>query len=277
MTEILRKVSDLRASVARWHSAGDIVGLVPTMGALHAGHLSLVRAAQADCARVIATIFVNPKQFNNPADLAKYPRTEAADLALLHQAGVDVLFAPPPDEVYPLGFATTVSVAGVAGPLEGSSRPGHFDGVATVVAKLFGMSRADRAYFGQKDWQQLQVVRRMVADLNLPITVIGCETLREGDGLAMSSRNTRLSPRARAIAPALYAAMTRAASDLRAGNPAALDTCNAAILAAGFDSIDYIDLRDADSLEPLTAPTSTARLLAAAWLDGVRLIDNIPV
>ncbi len=277
MTEIVRKVSDLRASIARWHSAGDIVGLVPTMGALHAGHLSLVRAAQADCARVIATIFVNPKQFNNPADLAKYPRTEAADLALLQQAGVDVLFAPPPEEVYPLGFATTVSVAGVAGPLEGSSRPGHFDGVATVVAKLFGMSRADRAYFGQKDWQQLQVVRRMVADLNLPITVIGCETLREGDGLAMSSRNTRLSPRARAIAPALYAAMTRAASDLRAGKTGALETCAATVLAAGFDSIDYVDLRDADSLEPLTAPTSTARLLAAAWLDGVRLIDNIPV
>lgn len=277
MTEIVRKVSDLRASVARWHSAGDTVGLVPTMGALHAGHLSLVRAAQADCARVIATIFVNPKQFNNPADLAKYPRTEAADLALLQQAGVDVLFAPPPEEVYPLGFATTVSVAGVAGPLEGSSRPGHFDGVATVVAKLFGMSRADRAYFGQKDWQQLQVVRRMVADLNLPITVIGCETLREGDGLAMSSRNTRLSPRARAIAPALYAAMTRAAADLRAGKTGALKTCANTVLAAGFDSIDYIDLRDADSLEPLTAPTSTARLLAAAWLDGVRLIDNIPV
>ncbi len=277
MTEIVRKVSDLRASVARWHGAGDTVGLVPTMGALHAGHLSLVRAAQADCARVIATIFVNPKQFNNPTDLAKYPRTEPADLALLQQAGVDVLFAPPPEEVYPLGFATTVSVAGVAGPLEGASRPGHFDGVATVVAKLFGMSRADRAYFGQKDWQQLQVVRRMVADLNLPITVIGCETLREGDGLAMSSRNTRLSPRARAIAPALYAAMTRAASDLRAGKTGALKTCAATVLAAGFDSIDYIDLRDADSLEPLTAPTSTARLLAAAWLDGVRLIDNIPV
>ncbi len=277
MTEIVRKVSDLRAIVAGWHGAGDTVGLVPTMGALHAGHLSLVQAAQADCARVIATIFVNPKQFNNPADLAKYPRTEAADLALLQQAGVDVLFAPPPEEVYPLGFATTVAVAGVAGPLEGSSRPGHFDGVATVVTKLFGMSRADRAYFGRKDWQQLQVVRRMVADLNLPITVIGCETLREPDGLAMSSRNTRLSPRARAVAPTLYSAMNRAASDLRAGNPAALDTCHGTLLDAGFDSIDYIDLRDGETLLPLSAPTSTARLLAAAWLDGVRLIDNIPV
>ncbi len=277
MTEIIRKVTDLRALVAGWHRAGDTVGLVPTMGALHAGHLSLVRAAQADCARVIATIFVNPKQFNNPADLAKYPRTEAADLALLQQAGVDVLFAPPPEEVYPLGFASTVSVAGVAGPLEGASRPGHFDGVATVVAKLFGMSRADRAYFGQKDWQQLQVVRRLVADLNLPTLVIGCETLREADGLAMSSRNTRLSPRARAIAPALYVAISRAARDLRAGSLAALDTCHAALLDAGFDSIDYIDLRDGETLLPLSAPTSTARLLVAAWLDGVRLIDNIPV
>lgn len=277
MTQIVRKVSDLRALVAPWQRAGQIVGLVPTMGALHAGHLSLVRAAQADCTRVIVTIFVNPKQFNTASDLAKYPRTEAADLALLRQAGVDAVFSPPPEEVYPAGFATTVSVAGVAGPLEGSSRPGHFEGVATVVAKLFGMSRADRAYFGQKDWQQLQVVRRMVADLNLPIAVVGCETLREADGLAMSSRNTRLSPRARAIAPALYAAMTRAAGDLRAGDPAAMQRCYDAVLAAGFDSIDYIDLRDGDTLQPLSAPSSSARLLAAAWLDGVRLIDNIPV
>ncbi len=277
MTQIVRKVSDLRALVAPWQRAGQIVGLVPTMGALHAGHLSLVRAAQADCTRVIVTIFVNPKQFNTASDLAKYPRTEAADLALLRQAGVDAVFSPPPEEVYPAGFATTVSVAGVAGPLEGSSRPGHFEGVATVVAKLFGMSRADRAYFGQKDWQQLQVVRRMVADLNLPIAVVGCETLREADGLAMSSRNTRLSPRARAIAPALYAAMTRAVGDLRAGDPAAMQRCYDAVLAAGFDSIDYIDLRDGDTLQPLSAPNSSARLLAAAWLDGVRLIDNIPV
>ncbi|MDZ7904486.1 MAG: pantoate--beta-alanine ligase [Cypionkella sp.] len=278
MTTVLRSVADLRAQVDGWHKAGDVVGLVPTMGALHAGHLSLLRAAQTDCARVIVTIFVNPKQFNNSVDLAKYPRTEAADLALLRGAGVDVLFAPPPEEVYPAGFATTVSVGGVAGPLEGAARPGHFDGVATVVTKLFGMSRADRAYFGQKDWQQLQVVRRMVSDLNLPISIIGCETLREADGLAMSSRNTRLSPAARAQAPALYAAMTRAAAALRAGQSDALDICAAEVLAAGFDSIDYIDLRDSATLEPIpTAGSSPARLLAAAWIDAVRLIDNIPV
>lgn len=277
MTEVLRTVADLRARVQPWQKSSETMGLVPTMGALHEGHLSLVRAAQKDCTRVIVTIFVNPKQFNNPADLAKYPRTEDADLALLQAAGVDILFAPPPDEVYPAGFATTVSVGGVAGPLEGASRPGHFDGVATVVAKLFGMSRASRAYFGQKDWQQLQVVRRMVADLNLPVEIIGCETLREVDGLAMSSRNMRLSPRARAIAPALYAAMTQAATALRAGDSAALGACAARLLAAGFDSIDYIDLRDAETLDPIATPTRPARLLAAAWLDGVRLIDNIPV
>jgi pantoate--beta-alanine ligase len=277
VTRVLRKVSDLRDCVGDWKKSSEIVGLVPTMGALHDGHLSLVRAAQKDCARVIVTIFVNPKQFNNAADLAKYPRTEVADLALLQLAGVDILFAPPPQEVYPAGFTTTVSVGGVAGPLEGASRPGHFDGVATVVTKLFGMSRADRAYFGQKDWQQLQVVRRLASDLNLPTQIIGCETLREADGLAMSSRNTRLSPRARAIAPALYAAMTQAANRLRAGDSTALTACAASLLGAGFDSIDYIDLRDADTLEALNNPSKPARLLAAAWLDGVRLIDNIPV
>jgi pantoate--beta-alanine ligase len=281
VTAVVRNVAALRETVGAWQKAGEIVGLVPTMGALHAGHISLVMAAQAECSKVIVTIFVNPKQFNNAGDLAKYPRTEAADLALLETAGVDVLFAPPPSEVYPAGFVTHVSVGGVAGPLEGASRPGHFDGVATVVAKLFGMTRANRAYFGQKDWQQLQVVRRMVADLNMPIEIIGCETLREGDGLAMSSRNTRLDARARAAAPALYAAMRRTAAALRAGDGAALDTCASAVLAAGFDSVDYIDLRGGDTLETIAAPdlpnTPNARLLAAAWLGGVRLIDNIPV
>ncbi len=282
MTEVIRDVASLRAVVAGWHRAGQVVGVVPTMGALHGGHLSLVQAAQAECARVIVTIFVNPKQFNNAADLAKYPRTEDADLALLGHAGVDVLFAPTADQVYPAGFATNVSVGGVAGPLEGASRPGHFDGVATVVTKLFGMTRADRAYFGQKDWQQLQVVRRLTADLNLPIEVIGCETLRESDGLAMSSRNARLGAAARAVAPALHRAMQAAARALHQGDPGALDQCARSVLAAGFDSLDYIELRDAATLAPLPLNTllhadRPARLLAAAWLDGVRLIDNIPV
>ena len=160
MIPILRTVAELRAQVAAWKAEGHIVGVVPTMGALHEGHLSLARAAKRDCGRVITTIFVNPKQFNNPDDLSKYPRTEESDAAMLAGVGVDVIFAPPVSEVYPDGFVTSVSVGGVSGPLEGELRPGHFDGVATVVAKLFGMTQADRAYFGQKDWQQLQVVQQ---------------------------------------------------------------------------------------------------------------------
>ena len=214
---IVRTVADLRAVVRGWKAAGQVVGVVPTMGALHAGHLSLVQAAKSGCDRVIVTIFVNPRQFNNSADLGKYPRTEAADAALLGKAGVDAIFAPGVDAVYPPGFATVVSVGGVAGPLEGALRPGHFDGVATVVAKLFGMTQADRAYFGQKDWQQLQVVQRLVQDLNLAVEVIGCESVREADGLAMSSRNARLSAADRPRAPALHLAMQRAAAALRAG------------------------------------------------------------
>ena len=278
MTEIVRRVSDLRGMVRAWKAAGSVVGVVPTMGALHDGHLSLVRAAKAECERVIVTIFVNPKQFNNPDDLKKYPRTEAADAALLTSVGVDVIFAPAPEEVYPAGFATTVSVAGVAEPLEGALRPGHFDGMATVVAKLFGMTVADRAYFGQKDWQQLQVVKRLVRDLNMPVWIVGCETVREPDGLAMSSRNVRLAG-SRPQAPALYAAMTRAARTIRAGGDAAkvLAECEADILAAGFQQIEYIDLRDASSLGQTEGMDRPLRLLAAVWLGGVRLIDNIPV
>ena len=276
MTPILRTVSDMRTLAEGWRQGAQTIGVVPTMGALHDGHLSLVRAAKAACDRVVVTIFVNPKQFNNPDDLAKYPRTEATDAALLAPLAVDAIFAPAPDQVYPPGFATTVSVSGVSDPLEGARRPGHFDGVATVVTKLFGMTLADRGYFGQKDWQQLAVVKRFVADLNLPVQVIGCETLREADGLAMSSRNARLSPLARAIAPALYAAMTDCSAALRAGaDPAlALDACRARLTAAGFDSIDYVDLCDAASFGPPT--DAPRRLLAAAWVGGVRLIDNIP-
>jgi pantoate--beta-alanine ligase len=278
---IIRTVAEMRGLVRAWKAAGDVVGVVPTMGALHEGHLSLARRAKAECERVIVTIFVNPKQFNNPDDLLKYPRTEAADAALLATVGVDAIFAPAPEEVYPPGFVTTVSVAGVAGPLEGALRPGHFDGVATVVTKLFGMTLADRGYFGQKDWQQLRVVNRLVRDLNLPVWIVGCETVREGDGLAMSSRNARLTPAARGVAPALYAAMTAAAADIRAGAATALADCTARVLAAGFDRVEYIELRDAASLDPAkglaTGLDRPLRLLAAAWLGDVRLIDNIPV
>jgi pantoate--beta-alanine ligase len=277
LTEVIHDLTALRQMVRAWKAAGQIVGIVPTMGALHEGHLSLVRAAMAECERVIVTIFVNPKQFNNAQDLAKYPRTLDSDTDLLRGVGADVVFAPTADLVYPEGFSTVVSVAGVAEPLEGALRPGHFDGVATVVAKLFGMTMADRAYFGQKDWQQLQVVKRMVRDLNLPIWVVGCETIREGDGLAMSSRNARLGAQARAQAPALFAALSKAAIAIRAGDANAMSRCADEVRAAGFDSVEYIELRDAATLGPPDDLDRPMRLLAAAWLDGVRLIDNIPV
>ena len=276
---IHRSTDSLRATVRAWKAQGQTVGVVPTMGALHDGHLSLARRARAECDRVITTIFVNPKQFNNPDDLKKYPRTEEADAALLSTVPVDAIFAPPVGEVYPEGFGTNVSVSGVSEPLEGKMRPGHFDGVATVVTKLFGMTLADRGYFGQKDWQQLQVVLKLVRDLNLPVEIIGCETIRDRDGLALSSRNVRLTPEGRLKAPVLYAALSRAATDIRAGLPdrSAIREAAEAIRAAGFERVEYIELRDAATLIPSDDPTRPRRMLAAAWLDGVRLIDNIPV
>ncbi|GGW25965.1 pantothenate synthetase [Gemmobacter lanyuensis] len=277
--QILRTVAELRTRVRGWKSDGRQVGVVPTMGALHEGHLSLVRAAKRGCDRVIVTIFVNPKQFNNPDDLQKYPRTEDSDAALLAAEGVDVIFAPGPDEVYPEGFATQVAVSGVSEPLEGTMRPGHFEGVATVVAKLFGMTQADRAYFGQKDWQQLQVVKRLVADLNIPIEIVGAETVREHDGLAMSSRNLRLDPLSRAQAPALYRIMTRVAGQLRDGAPVdqTLAQGREDLLQAGFSAVEYLELRAASTLAPIATLDAPARLLAAATIGDVRLIDNIPV
>ncbi len=279
MTQIIRTVADLRLIIRGWKKAGESIGVVPTMGALHEGHLSLARAAKADCPRVITTIFVNPMQFGNPEDLKKYPRSEAADVALLTTVGVDLVFIPQPEEVYPDGFVTTVSVGGVSEPLEGRMRPGHFDGVATVVTKLFGMTEADRGYFGQKDWQQLQVVQRLVRDLNLPVTVVGCETIREADGLAMSSRNVRLTSDGRAKAGVLFSAITAGADDIRAGQSDRMAIREAAekLRAVGFDRVEYIELRDAETLMPSDDPRRPRRMLAAAWLDGVRLIDNIPV
>jgi len=279
LTPIIRTVAEMRQLARGWKAAGGVVGVAPTMGALHDGHLSLARAAKAECDRVIVTIFVNPRQFNNPDDLTKYPRTEGADAALLATVGVDAIFAPLPDEVYPDGFVTSVTVSGVAEPLEGVLRPGHFDGVATVVTKLFGMTLADRGYFGQKDWQQLRVVNRLVRDLNLPVWIVGCETVREADGLAMSSRNARLDPASRRIAPALFAAMAAAARTIRAGGDPAqtLAACQDRVLAAGFSSVEYIELRDAASLGSAQGLDHPLRMLAAAWAGGVRLIDNIPV
>ncbi|SMO81341.1 pantoate--beta-alanine ligase [Ruegeria faecimaris] len=276
---ILRRLSDLRALTANWRKNGEAIGVVPTMGALHPGHLSLVEAAKNGTDRVIVTIFVNPTQFNNPEDLANYPRTEIEDAQKLAPYGVDAIYVPDPDEIYPQGFATTVSVTGLTSVMEGEFRPGHFDGVATVVAKLFLQTQADRAYFGEKDYQQLLVVRRMARDLDIPIEVIGCPTVREPSGLAMSSRNQRLSPEGVEIAAHKHRIMLDLANALKNGAP--FDTLAAQastdLLAAGFTQVEYIQLRCAESLNPLTHADRPARLFAAAWADGVRLIDNIPV
>ncbi|MFO1144726.1 MAG: pantoate--beta-alanine ligase [Amaricoccus sp.] len=276
---IVRTVRELRALAASWKANGDRIGVVPTMGALHAGHLSLVRAAQAGADRVIVTLFVNPRQFNSAADLAAYPRTEETDAALLAPLGVDLLYAPAAEEMYPPGFATTVSVAGAGDELEGAFRPGHFDGVATVVAKLLLQTGADRAFFGQKDYQQLRLVTRLVRDLDIPTEIVGCPTVREGDRLALSSRNARLGAKHRAIAPALARALHAAAETIAGGKPAgdAIADARAAILAAGFESVEYIELRRDADLAPTETAAAPARLLAAAWVGGVRLIDNVPL
>ncbi|NNU78862.1 pantoate--beta-alanine ligase [Halovulum dunhuangense] len=276
---IIRSVAELRALTATWHRAGERIGLVPTMGALHAGHLSLVAAAKAAADRVVVTIFVNPRQFNDPEDYARYPRTEASDAEKLAPFGVDAVYVPAPDQVYPDGFATTVSVAGVTEGLCGASRPGHFDGVATVVAKLFLQSGADIAFFGEKDYQQLQLVKRLARDLDIPIEVAGHPTVREADGLALSSRNAQLSTSARQMAPALYAALVGAAGRIRAGDavPGVLDDTARRITAAGYQRVEYLELRSAQGLHPMIRLDQPARLLVAAWLDGVRLIDNIAV
>lgn len=275
----IRVLNELRALNRTWRCDGETVGVVPTMGALHQGHLSLVKQAKAACDRVIVTVFVNPKQFNNADDLDKYSRTEDADAAALAPFDVDVMYLPTPDQIYPDGFSTNVSVSGVSEGLCGAHRPGHFDGVATVVAKLLLQTGADRAFFGEKDFQQLQVVKRLVRDLDIPTEIIGCATVREEDGLALSSRNVRLSETARNTAPRLYTILQDVADELRRGAmaEAAIYTAKARIELAGFSEVEYLELRAEDGLTPMTVLDRPARLLVAAWLDGVRLIDNIPV
>ncbi|MBW4982691.1 pantoate--beta-alanine ligase [Mameliella sp. CS4] len=276
---IVRSVAELRKLTGGWHRAGESIGAVPTMGALHDGHLSLVAAAKESCDRVIVTIFVNPRQFNSREDYEKYPRTEHDDARKLERFAVDAIFVPDGDEMYPQGFSTGVSVSGLTDVLCGAYRPGHFDGVATVVTKLLLQTAADRAFFGEKDWQQLQVVRRLVADLNIPCDIVGCPTIREIDGLAMSSRNLLLSDMARARAAALNEALEEMAEGLRGGRLAQdlRPEAEARLAAAGFTEVDYLDLRANDDLALLDRPDRPARLLVAAWLAGVRLIDNIAV
>ena len=276
---IIRTLSELRAQTTGWMRAGERIGVVPTMGALHDGHLSLVQAAKDTCDRVIVTIFVNPKQFNNPADLENYPRTEEDDARKLARFNVDAVYVPGGDEMYPARFATTVSVDGLTDVMEGAHRPGHFDGVATVVTKLFLQTMASDAFFGEKDFQQLLVVRRMARDLDIPITVHGCPTIREIDGLAMSSRNLLLSDRARVTAPRLFEEMGALAEGVANGQEFAplQETAIKRLENAGFKKVEYLEMRAQDDLSQLEAPTRPARLFAAAHLAGVRLIDNIAI
>jgi pantoate--beta-alanine ligase len=277
---VARDLETLRACVDELRAGGKSVALVPTMGALHAGHLALVAAARRMAQACVASIFVNPLQFAAHEDLGRYPRTEAADIDALRGAGCDLAWMPTPEIMYPPGEGTTVEVRGPAEGWEGTQRPGHFRGVATVCTKLFCQVGAEVAVFGEKDWQQLQVVRRVVRDLGLPIRIAGVPTVREGDGLAMSSRNRFLAPAERSLAPRLFGEMRRAAEAIGAGAPVpeALAEGARALGAAGF-GVDYLALVEGETMRalPELPPSGSARLVAAARLGSVRLLDNLPV
>jgi pantoate--beta-alanine ligase len=276
---IVRTVADLRAQAGAWRRAGQRVGFVPTMGALHEGHLSLVRLARTRADHVVASIFVNPTQFGPNEDFDAYPRDEAGDAALLAEAGCDLVFAPSVAEMYPAGASTTVTVAGVSEPLDGLARPGHFAGVATVVTKLLNQCAPDLAVFGEKDFQQLQVIRRLVRDLDIPVEIVGGPTARAEDGLALSSRNAYLSAAERPIAGRLNVVLRDVLQRLRAGAPVEATEQRAVsdLLAAGFSKVDYVEARVPETLARLgPGPASgPIRVLAAAHLGRTRLIDNI--
>jgi len=276
---VVRSVAALRRAVAGWRAAGADVALVPTMGALHAGHLALVARARELAPRVVASLFVNPTQFGPNEDFARYPRNEAEDAQKLAAAGTELLFAPSVEEMYPPGFGVRVDPGPVASRLCGGFRPGHFAGVATVVTKLLLQARPDVACFGEKDYQQLQIIRRVVRDLDIAVRIEGVPTVREPDGLALSSRNAYLTAAERAVAPALQRTLCAVAARIAGGTApqaAAAAGCDA-LLAAGFTKIDYVEACDAETLDPLDRLDRPGRLLAAAWLGRTRLIDNIPL
>lgn len=277
--QIIRDVKSLREAVSALKAGDKKIALVPTMGALHAGHMALVAEAHRHAAHVVASIFVNPTQFGPNEDLAAYPRQEAADAAMLQANDVAILWAPTVEEMYPNGFATSIRVSGISEGLDGAARPGHFDGVATVVAKLFHQATPDIALFGEKDYQQLAVIRQMVRDLDLPIEIIGVPTQRAEDGLALSSRNAYLNKAQRAQALALPRAIMAAARQITAGGDVTLALAEAeqSLTAHGFGPVDYVILCDAVTLQPVTSLEKPARLLAAARLGTTRLIDNIAI
>ncbi len=275
----IRTVSALRRQVEAWRAAGERVALVPTMGALHTGHIALVRAARRRADRVVASVFVNPAQFGPNEDFSRYPRTLPADMAKLAAARTDAVFTPDVAEMYPEGFCTTVSLGGPAEGLESDFRPTHFAGVATVVAKLFTQCRPDLAFFGEKDYQQLQVVSRMARDLDLAVKVVGVPTVREADGLALSSRNIYLSAEERRLAPSIYQALAAAADQIAAGAPTDVATEEARVFldSRGF-AVDYVAARHALTLAPIgSIADGPVRILCAARLGRTRLIDNVPV
>lgn len=280
-TPLLRftAVAPLRAEVAAWRLAGERVVLVPTMGALHAGHLALMARARSLGRRVVASIFVNPTQFGPNEDFSRYPRDTETDLALLAEARVDAAYLPEVSGMYPEHFSTRIEVEGLTEGLCGAYRPGHFSGVATVVTKLLNQVQPDCALFGEKDYQQLLVIRRAVRDLDLPVEIQGVPTLREADGLALSSRNRYLAPEERARAPRLHAVLSEIAAGLAAGGRAGslVAEGRAALAAAGFAPVQYLEIRDAETLAPVEHATRPARVLAAAYLGRTRLIDNVAV
>lgn len=273
---IHRTIADLRGALQVYRRSGERIAMVPTMGALHEGHLSLVRRARQEADRVVVSIFVNPTQFAPNEDFDAYPRTEARDVALLAELGVEVVFAPAAREMYPEGFATSVSVGGPSQGLESAFRPHFFNGVALVVSKLLLACLPDVALFGEKDYQQLCVVRRMAADLNIPCAILGCATVREADGLAMSSRNVYLSETERRTAALIPAVLTETIRAIRSGElpEAALARGRERLVEDGF-RLDYLELRDGDTLGHIGPHTGTRRLLVAAWLGKTRLIDNM--
>ncbi len=275
--QVIETVAKLRQQIMADRAAGKRIGLVPTMGYLHAGHLSLVHAARRECDVVVMSIFVNPKQFGPQEDFATYPRDMERDLALAQEAGVDVIFAPPVEEVYPEGFHSEVIVHGLTASLCGASRPGHFDGVTTVVAKLFNMVAPDRAYFGQKDYQQVTVIQKMVADLNMPLTVVACPIVREDDGLAMSSRNAYLSAEERRAALVLSQALQVAAERVAAGErhgPRLAAAVRECIAAEPLARIDYVAVCDPHTLQAVEMCTGTIVVALAVFIGATRLIDN---